>query len=240
MRLLSLRIFLAVFCMATLVWLGWPIYRAEALRAGGAPAEATVLEAWGTGVSVSENPRVAVRLQVRPAGQPAYEVQTSCLVSQANRVYFQPGVKVDVRYDPRNPARVVYTPDICNEFGATGLILLGVAIAATAAVVIWNGWPILDPRTVLRRRGVDARATVLAAWDTTGRLKANPVVQLRLQVHPAGQPAFEAQAQKTMSRQRLAELRPGVELDVKFDPKDLQTVEVLPFDDWRQLPNSSN
>lgn len=236
MRLLPIRIFLALFCMATLVWLGWPLYRAEALRAGGEQAEATVLDAWGSGVSVSENPRVLVRLQVRPAGQPAYEVQTACLVSEANRIYFQPGIVVHVSFDPRNPSRVVYTPDICNEFGSTGLVLLASAIAATIAVVVWNGWPILDPRTVLRRRGVDAPATVLAAWDTTGRLKPNPVVQLRLQVHPPGQPAFEAQAQKVMCRQRLVGLRPGAQVDVKFDPKDLQTVEVLPFDGWRQPP----
>jgi hypothetical protein len=60
-----------------------------------------------------------------------------------------------------------------------------------------------------------------------------------LMAHPPAQPAFEAQSQKVMCRTRLAELRSGLELEVKFDPKDPQTVEVLPFDGWLLPPTGA-
>jgi hypothetical protein len=72
----------------------------------GVRAEATVLSVWDTGVSINNNPQVGMLLDVRPSMAPAFQAQAKKLVSRINTGAIQPGMKVQVIYDPANPKRI--------------------------------------------------------------------------------------------------------------------------------------
>jgi hypothetical protein len=72
----------------------------------GITAEATVLKVWDTGVSINDNPQVGMLLDVRPTLAPAFQAEAKKLVSRINTGAIQPGMKVQVLYDPANPKRI--------------------------------------------------------------------------------------------------------------------------------------
>ncbi len=72
----------------------------------GVKAEATVLKVWDTGVTINNNPRVGLLLEVRPeAGEP-FQVELRKLISRLDASLVRPGAKADVIYDPVNPKRI--------------------------------------------------------------------------------------------------------------------------------------
>ncbi len=84
-----------------------PFFRAEALEERGAPAVATVLELWDTGWTINENPRVGLRLEVRPPGDVPFEAKTTAVISRLMVGQIRPGAVLEVRYDPKDRRRVV-------------------------------------------------------------------------------------------------------------------------------------
>jgi hypothetical protein len=97
-----------------------PLMRAEAVLEHGEPAEATVLQMWDTGWTVNENPQVGLRLAVRPVMGVPYEVETKSVVSRLVVGQLEPGAVVQVRYDPKDPQRVVVLPDAGVRGAARG------------------------------------------------------------------------------------------------------------------------
>ncbi|HET9654174.1 MAG TPA: SHOCT domain-containing protein [Kineosporiaceae bacterium] len=79
---------------------------AEELRATGHPGTATVLSVRDTGVSVNDNPRVRLRLQVHPAdGSGDFEAELAVLVSRVSIP--RAGDRYQVVYDPADRERLV-------------------------------------------------------------------------------------------------------------------------------------
>ncbi len=76
------------------------------LLATGQDAQATILNLWDTGTTVNENPLVGMQLQVQPAFGPAYQVQTTHLISRLQVPQFQPGRVLNVKVDPSKPQKV--------------------------------------------------------------------------------------------------------------------------------------
>jgi hypothetical protein len=72
----------------------------------GITAEATVLKVWDMGVSINDNPQVGMLLDVRPTLASAFQAEAKKLVSRINTGAIQPGMKVQVLYDPANPKRI--------------------------------------------------------------------------------------------------------------------------------------
>lgn len=70
----------------------------------GASAEVTSVK--DTGNRFNHNPEVEMTLRVEPADGPPFEAQLRTMVSQVNLPSFQPGARVEVRYDPAAPERV--------------------------------------------------------------------------------------------------------------------------------------
>jgi hypothetical protein len=70
-------------------------------------AQATILNMWDTGVTMNDNPQVGLLLEVHPAGAQPYQVQTKSLVSRLKIPMIQIGSVVPVKYDPRDPSKVV-------------------------------------------------------------------------------------------------------------------------------------
>lgn len=83
---------------------------AKKIRALGVPAEATVLRIWDTGVTVNEDPVVGFLLDVKPANQPSFQAETKSLISRLAVPRVQPGARLSVMYDPKDPRRVALDP----------------------------------------------------------------------------------------------------------------------------------
>jgi hypothetical protein len=72
----------------------------------GVEAQAKVLKVWDTGVSINDNPQVGLLLEISPAGGNPIQVEAKTVVSRLNAALVQPGITVDVRYDPQKPRRL--------------------------------------------------------------------------------------------------------------------------------------
>ncbi|MFO1518411.1 MAG: hypothetical protein U1F57_01905 [bacterium] len=72
----------------------------------GEPAQATILQLWDTGVTLNQNPQIGLLLEVRPMTRPAYQAQTKMFISRLQTSMFQPGMVLNVRFDPNNPSKV--------------------------------------------------------------------------------------------------------------------------------------
>jgi len=80
---------------------------ARDIRKIGLPAQAIILEVWDTGITVSDDPVIGLRLSVRLEGREPYEaVVWKSLVSRVHLPQFQPGRRVPVKVDPADSSRV--------------------------------------------------------------------------------------------------------------------------------------
>jgi hypothetical protein len=89
----------------------------------GVTATARVLKVRDTGVSINDNPQVGLLLEVTPLTEAAFQAEGKLVVSRLNAALVQPGVAAEVRYDPRNHARLQ----------VVGLTLSPLATGSTAA-----------------------------------------------------------------------------------------------------------
>jgi hypothetical protein len=77
-----------------------------------------------------------------------------------------------------------------------------------------------DEARQIRKTGTPAMAQVLDLRDTGMTLNQNPVVSLRIMVHPEGAPPFEAKMKALVGRLDIPRVQPGATLPVKYDPND--------------------
>ena len=76
------------------------------------------------------------------------------------------------------------------------------------------------------KEGLEAEATVLDLWDTGTTVNQNPIVGLRLEVHPAAGRVFTAETERLVSRVDLPKVQPGKKVQVKYDP-DNETAALI-------------
>jgi len=71
----------------------------------GEPAEAVVLDISDTGITINDNPKVRLKLNVYPRDKEPFEATVSQVVSRVTipRV----GDRVFVKFDPNNPSNVI-------------------------------------------------------------------------------------------------------------------------------------
>ncbi len=72
----------------------------------GVGGMATIVNLWDTGTTVNDNPMIGMLLEIQPASGTPYQAKTSLLISRLQIPQYQPGRKLAVRIDPRNPQRV--------------------------------------------------------------------------------------------------------------------------------------
>jgi hypothetical protein len=89
------------------------------------------------------------------------------------------------------------------------------------AMLILFGSPILSWWTNrrVRREGQRASAKVLQVWETGTTINDNPVVGLRLEVHPIAGAPFVAETQQLITRLRAQEYKVGMTVNVRYDPE---------------------
>ena len=80
---------------------------ARQIQAVGQPADAVILSIWDTGITLNDDPVVGLSVRVEPSDRPAYEARIEkSVVSRVHIPQVQPGCRVRVFVDPKNPARV--------------------------------------------------------------------------------------------------------------------------------------
>ena len=72
----------------------------------GVTAPARVLEVSDTGVSINDNPQVALLVEVLPPSGSPFQAEVKTIVSRLNAALVQPGIKAEVVYDPQKLTRV--------------------------------------------------------------------------------------------------------------------------------------
>jgi hypothetical protein len=80
--------------------------RNRQILATGESAQAVIISAADTGVTINDCPQARLTLEVRPAGRPPYMAETTFLVGRLQTGMIMPGMSVQVRFDPADPSRV--------------------------------------------------------------------------------------------------------------------------------------
>jgi hypothetical protein len=79
----------------------------------------------------------------------------------------------------------------------------------------------------LRQQGINAEATIINIWDTGWTINDDPVIGMRVEVHPSDQPAFVGTINRyVVSRISVAQYQPGRTVRVRFDPADHTAIAV--------------
>ena len=101
------------------------------------------------------------------------------------------------------------------------VLVSAVLLVALAGCAVANRLSGVSEEKRLQRVGEPARATVLAIWDTGITLNDDPVVGLRVSIHPANGGDYEADIPKsTISRVHVPQFQPGRVVPVRIDPAD--------------------
>lgn len=93
--------------LSALLLVGGPIVsglRNRAVRSEGLPAQAKILKIWDTGTTINENPLVGMLLEVHPPGGAVFQAETEQLISRLQIPVIQPGMELEVKYDPHTQA----------------------------------------------------------------------------------------------------------------------------------------
>ena len=116
--LTTLIIFISFACagvitIVSLGAMGFFIYRAfggvmknNNVLKTGVSAPGVILSVQDTGGSLNDNPQARIRLRVMPAGQEAFEAETTMYVGRFQIAMFVPNAAVMVRYDPADNSKV--------------------------------------------------------------------------------------------------------------------------------------
>ncbi len=209
----------AVFGAAVL-WIVPPRFRllhrllaSMRLSRSGVIATATVLHVWDTGVVTSYKLLYGMRLKVEPPDGPSFEVELDETVPFNQKLMFQPGALLQVKYDP------AYRKNIAI------LTALGAMSAPSVEQMLLR---VQSKNEKLTAAGMEATAKVLQCQSM--RLGAGgdrSVVTLQVEVEPASGPKFSAQIQEVIMESTDRKYQPGQLIAIKYDPDDLSQVALV-------------
>jgi hypothetical protein len=169
------------------------------LLRNGEPAEAEILSISDTGVTVNDNPRVALRLFVRPKSRTGFEATTKLLVSRLSLAAFQPGAKIQVRFDPNDLQRVAVEPPATNfQPGAVQPLAGSHDLAA---------------------QSTRATALVLSAQERepAGRLK---LMDLLLEIRVTDRPPYQVNTRVAVAPENDFLVKPGAQINATVSAAD--------------------
>jgi hypothetical protein len=183
----------------------------QALLRSGESAVAEILSISDTGVTVNGNPRVALRLFVQPQSRTGFEANTKLLVSRLSLAAFQPGSKIQVRFDPNDLQKVAVE--------STGMSVQPRSASSLAAPGAFTGQP---------TRGT---AIVLSAveGEPAGRFK---LMNLLLEVHVANRPPYQLNTSVAIAPENQSLIQPGARINATVSAIDTTQISL-------ELPGTS-
>lgn len=128
----------------------------------GIQARAVITQVRDTGVTINDNPRVELTLQVQPEGAMPFEAKKKVTVSRVRIPSI--GGTMWVRYDPADPSRVEFDDAKTDEVNAAA-----VSVAPADASAALGGVQVLDARNIpgLRDQMLKAAADAQATGNTS-------------------------------------------------------------------------
>ena len=198
---------------------------ARDLRDHGVPGTAQVLGARQTGVTLNDQPQVALNLQVTAPGHGTYDATVKQFVPLIALGMLGSGRPLSVRVDPQDRERILIVWDLAADFQRS----------AGAAP------PAMDPAEAARVKaqilatGVPGTVRVLSA-EFAGSLdeQGRPVYSAQLHIQIQGRPAVAGPAVFAVPLERVSVMQPGGVIPIKADPYDPQKFAA----DWDRLPAS--
>jgi hypothetical protein len=177
----------------------------QALLRNGESAVAEVLSISDTGVTVNDNPRVALRLFVQPQSRTGFEANTKLIVSRLSLAAFQPGSKIQVRFDPNDLQRVAVE--------STGLNVQPRPVSSPAAPGGLAGQP------------AQATAIVLNAVEAepAGRFK---LMNLLLEVHVANRPPYQLNTKVAIAPENAPMVQTGARINATVSATDATQISL--------------
>lgn len=185
-----------------------PMLRQNRLLKNGTPARATIVTLTDTGMTVNNNPRIRLELDIAgPSGR--YRATTSAVVSRLVTARYVPGTVVDVMVDANNPQQVALV-DVAAP-----------AQAGTTAGIERRLKEIDEYNQRVGKSGEPARATIIKAEPMNVMVNGNnPAITFILKVHPVGAEPFLAEAAGVIGEQAVQKYQPGCEVYVRFEATD--------------------
>lgn len=189
----------------------------------GVDATAVITRTWDTGMRINDNPRVGMQLQVQPPNGALFQVDVEQTVSIVHMPMYQPGVNLQVKYDPANPKNIAIVGVLGGGAGASALGG-GMAIGQPQAEQIMQQMKAVQDALV---NSPTAPARVLQyqplGFDVNG---GNPAVRLQVEVQPATGPKFNAQVQGVIGVAATAKFQAGQMITVHYNPNDFTQVDI--------------
>jgi len=189
--ILPLAIFGIIFLVFVLVFGGmflrWRV-KQRVLQTGVA-ATATIVRVWDTGTRINDNPRVGMLLQVQPTAGAPFQAEIKETVSVVQMAMFQPGARLEVKYDPAQPTSVAIVSVLSGSGANSGPGLMN----RQQAEQLLSRYQAENERIL--NSGVSAPAKILQYMPMGVNVNGNnPAVNLIVEVQPIGAASFTAQA----------------------------------------------
>jgi hypothetical protein len=179
------------------------------ILAQGTQARAIVINVQDTGITVNDNPRVKLTLQVQPEGQVPFEVTKKTTVSRVSVPRI--GDEYLVRFDPSDPSEVEFDTSAARDANAAAETKLAEAAASQVP-------------TDLAANGILGRGACVEVQKTpVGQLvDCAMTVGVRL---VDGTPSYKTQCRISLSAENAARIIPHQTLfTVRVDPQNHQRV----------------
>ncbi|MFG2042601.1 hypothetical protein [Dactylosporangium sp. NPDC048998] len=216
-----------------LFWLGMKFNfraaQARALRDRGVVGTAQVLGARQTGVTLNDQPQVALDLRVTAPGHGTYDASVKDFVPFIALGMLGSGRPLTVRVDPHDRQRILVDWEFTPSAGAA-------EIQRAVAVPV----PV-DPAEAARIKahilatGVPGTVRVLSA-EFAGSLdeQGRPVYSAQLHIQVEGREPVAGPAVFAVPLERVSVMQPGGVIPIKADPYDPRKFAA----DWDRLPTS--
>ncbi len=197
------------------------------LLATGQTAQASILRTWDTGVTINDNPRVGMLLEIRPPNGAPFQTEVKKVISRLQTSQYQPGQTLEVKYDPADHKKVAITAIVAGA-GMAGAGMTGAAGGQMNTAQLEAALRQQDEANQqIIATGRQAQAKVLLYQPMGITVNGNnPYVTLNLEVHPDDRAPFMAQAQGVIAEQSVPRFQPGATITVRYDPNNITRVSI--------------
>jgi hypothetical protein len=148
---------------------------AKRIIATGRPATATVMgideSSQGGVTTINDQPYLNLKLRIDDGQAPPYEVSFDTVISRIDIPQFQPGAVFPVKIDPLNPKKVTIDLEAIKN--------------RPSPKIGGQNWTDAD-RKLLKEKGIDGMAKLVAVEDTGRSQDMQPVIKLSWEVTAPG------------------------------------------------------
>lgn len=229
------------FFVFRLLWkvLFQPILKQKRLMAEGIDADATILSLSETGSSLQIGgalPKAGVELvlEVSPSYMASYQASVRTYITVFEMQKFQPGSKIKIKYNPKNPQELIVV-----EGHAFTNFKTGIEINKEDAQKLLE--TVTETQKDLFERGIEKKAVIKSSKETGVVVNGdNPLVEMEVEVNPGGLEAYAAKVYAVVVRASLYKTAPGKEILVKTDPNNKEILTLFSLQDNSTVVNAES